>query len=204
MKDVPNNLRDDVEPRVRQGAVFLPMWIVGLLAILIYWGCSYVDARGGNYDELIYEPYLSTNELASFLPADELGIQMKLGKPVYDVFCNNCHQANGMGSPNLYPPLVGSEWVIGSPNRLIPIPETGLNGPIKVNGVDWNLSMPMVAGGGLMSDEKLAAVLTYIRNSWGNKAPPVTAEQVKKVRAQLAGRADPHTADELLARPAEL
>jgi mono/diheme cytochrome c family protein len=204
MKDVQNSFRDDAEPSVRQGAVYLPMWIVGLLAVLIYWGCSYVDARGGDYNELVYEPFRSTNELASVLPKDETIILIQLGKQVYGQFCLNCHQDNGLGSPSLYPPLVGSEWVLGSPNRLIPIPETGLSGPIKVNGVDWNLSMPMVAGQGLMSDEKLAAVLTYIRRSWGNNAPAVTPEQVKKVRAQLAGRGEPHTAEELLARPADL
>jgi mono/diheme cytochrome c family protein len=204
VKDVKEILIDETEPTVRQGAVYLPMWIVGLLGILFYWGCNYIDARGGHYNELVYEPYLSTNQLASFLPTDETMLQMRMGGQVYNTVCVACHQANGAGAPGQYPPLAGSEWVLAAgPNRIIRIPITGLSGPIKVKGTDWNLSMPALAVQGAMSDEQLAAVLTYVRKSWGNNAEPVTVEQVKKVRADLKGRADPHTSEELLKLPVE-
>jgi mono/diheme cytochrome c family protein len=201
MKDVNDIPRDDAEPTVRQGAVFLPMWIVGLLGLLIYLGFNYVDAHGGNYDELIYEPYHSTNQLASFLPKDETAIQMKLGAQIYVNVCIGCHQAHGGGNAGQAPALAGSEWVLApGPNRLIRIPQAGLTGPIKVKGVEWNLSM--LNFGASLKDEELAAVLTYIRKQWGNTAPGVTVEQVQKVRADIMkNHPDPYTADELLKLP---
>src|SRR3954453_20711765 len=98
MKDVKNSLREEAEPGVRQGTVFLPMWIIGLLGLLIFLSFNYIDARGG-YDPLVYEPYISTNQLGSFIPADETVIQMKLGAQVYANVCAGCHQPNGVGNP---------------------------------------------------------------------------------------------------------
>ena len=186
---------------MRQGAVFLPMWIVGLLGVLVYVAFNYVNAHGGNYNQLVYEPFRSTNELSSILPKDPMAQQMIRGSIVYGNVCSGCHQSHGGGNAGQAPALAGSEWVIApGPNRVIRIPMSGLMGPIKVNGVEWNLNMPAFAGPGMMSDEDLAAVVTYIRNSWGNKATPVTVEEVQKVRADvLKNHADQqYTADELL------
>lgn len=194
-------LRDDTEPTMRQGLVFLPMWITGLFSVLVYLGFNYVAVHGGNYDELVYEPYSSTNQLQSFLPKDETARLRKIGERVYGNVCVGCHQPHGGGNPTQAPSLVGSEWVLANgPNRLARIPTVGLAGPIKVNGAEWNLgtAMPPVAAPGIMTDEELAAVLTYVRNNWGNKAPPVTAEQVKKIRADvMANHPEPYTAEEL-------
>jgi mono/diheme cytochrome c family protein len=201
MKDEQGNFRDDAEPSVRQGAVYLPMWIIGLLAFLIYWGFSYIDAHG-SYNELVYEPYHSTNQLASFRPTDETAAQMMLGKQRFERFCAVCHQSNGGGNPAQAPPLAGSEWVLAEgPNRIIRIPIVGLNGPIKAAGKEFNGSMASVAIAGVVSDEELAAVLTYIRNSWGNSAPRVTVEQVQRVRADLKDRTDQYTVEEILKVP---
>jgi mono/diheme cytochrome c family protein len=194
-KDVTSVSHHDTEPTVGSGAVYLPMWLVGLLGFLLYWGCNYVDDHGGSYSGLVYAPYLSTNQLASLKPGGG-DVEMDLGRVHYKVLCAPCHQESGLGAANLAPPLAGSEWVAGPPGRVIRIPQTGLTGPIKVNGKDWNQIM-FAAGAGL-DDKQLAAVLSYIRNSWGNSAPKVTAEQVKKVRGELQGRTDPHTAEELL------
>jgi len=170
-----------------------------LLAFLIYLGFSYIDLHGGDYSQLVYEPYRSTNELVSVLPVDPVAQQLRRGKIVYEV-CAGCHQPHGGGNPGQAPALAGSEWVIApGPNRVIRIPMAGLGGPIKVKGTDWNMSMPAFAAAGAMSDEDLAAVITYIRNSWGNKAPAVTTEQVQKVRADvMKNHPDPYTAEELL------
>jgi mono/diheme cytochrome c family protein len=70
-----------------------------------------------------------------------------------------------------------------------------LAGPIEVNGQEWNLAMP--AMGAALPDDDLAAVLTYIRQSWGNKATAITPEQVKAVRAEVGNRTQPWTADQL-------
>jgi mono/diheme cytochrome c family protein len=204
MKKGNEIFRDDTEPTMRQGAVFLPMWIVGLLGALVYLAFNYVDAHGGNYEQLVYEPFRSTNELNSIVPKDETVIVYNRGKIIYGNVCAGCHQPHGGGNPGQAPALAGSEWVLApGPNRVVRIPVAGLTGPIKVNGVEWALSMPAFAGPGMMSDEDLAGVVTYIRNSWGNKANPVTVEQVQKIRADVL-KAHPdqqYTADELLKLP---
>jgi mono/diheme cytochrome c family protein len=194
-KDARNISHDDAEPTVGSaGVVYLPMWIVGLLSLLLYWGCNYVDNRGGDFSELVYEPYRSTNELAACRPGGDTGPN---GRVLYEspFGCVACHQSSGAGAPGIAPPLAGSEWVLGPPNRMIRIPLTGLTGPIKVLGNEYNLNM--FAVGAALKDEELAAILTYIRSSWGNKASKITPEQVKKVRDELKGRADPQTAEEL-------
>ena len=204
MKKANDMIHDDAEPTVGQGAVFLPMWITGLLGVLVAFGLNYIDLHGGNYNHLVYEPFRSTNELTSVLPKDEFADTMRRGFLVYDKVCTGCHQAHGGGNAGQAPALAGSEWVIApGANRLIRIPVAGLTGPIKVNGVEWSLSMPAFAGPGMMSDEDLAALITYIRNSWGNKASPVTVEEVQKVRAdvQKTHADQQYTAEELLKLP---
>jgi mono/diheme cytochrome c family protein len=108
------------------------------------------------------------------------------GRKVYETVCGICHGVDGMGKPNQAPPLAGSEWV-NAPgfHRLAQIPLLGLNGSLQVEGRDWNLNMaPM---GAALSDADLAAVITYIRTSWGNKAGAVSADDVKAIRAVVAG-----------------
>jgi mono/diheme cytochrome c family protein len=195
MKDVKNIFHDDSEPSVRSGAVYLPMWIVGLLGFLLYWGCNYVDSHGGRYSQLVYEPYLDTNELVRLKPGGG-DAELEEGRVHYRTLCGPCHQESGLGAPNLAPPLAGSEWVTGPVGRLIRIPQTGVTGPIVVKGKEWNQAM-FAAGAGL-EDKQLAALLSYVRTSWGNGGEKVTAAQVAKVRGELQGRTDPHTADELM------
>jgi mono/diheme cytochrome c family protein len=122
-----------------------------------------------------------------------------MGKKRYETACMICHQASGLGTPGQFPPLVGSEWVTGPLPRLIRIPMHGVTGPIKVAGTDWNLSMPNA--GGTLSDKEMAALLTYLRLNWGNKASEVMDEDVKKARAKDGGRSTPWTSQELLALP---
>ena len=118
---------------------------------------------------------------------------------MYENICGLCHGNDGLGKPSQAPPFAGSEWALGSPNRMIRIPLAGLAGPVQVNGQTWNLAMP--AMGAALPDDDLAAVLTYIRQSWGNKGSAVTSEQVKAVRAEVGNRTQPWTAEQLNAIP---
>ena len=98
-----------------------------------------------------------------------------------------------MGLPPIYPPLAGSEWVNGSPERVIRIVVYGLKGEVHVKGTTFNAAaMPVfgqVPGSAYSwSDDKIAAVLTYIRQEWGNKAPAITPEQVAAVRTSVGSR----------------
>ena len=194
-KDVTKNLLEDTEPRVRSGEVYLPLWLTGLLGLLLYWGCYYVDEHGGRFHELVYQPYVNTNQLNGLKPGGEDPC-LALGRMKYQQICMPCHQESGLGVPNQFPPLAGSEWV-NAPGftRIIRIAQTGLTGPVKIKGQEWNLTMPPM--GATMTDEELACTLSFVRNNWGNKAPKITPEQVKTVRAALAGSADPQTMDVL-------
>ena len=118
------------------------------------------------------------------------------GRKVYATTCAACHQAAGEGT-EVYPPLAGSEWVTGDEGRLARIVLHGLTGEIEVAGTAYSGVMP---GWGVMfKDDELAAVMTYIRSSWGNKAPAVRAETVARVRQESAGRTAPWTSAEVSA-----
>lgn len=116
------------------------------------------------------------------------------GEQVFTTVCAACHQANGKGLPGAFPSLVGSEWVTQDPETPIRIVIAGLSGPIKAADTEVNSMMPPPPG---LDDEKIAAVLTYVRKSFGNSADAVTPDQVAAVRANLAGRTSPFTAEEL-------
>jgi mono/diheme cytochrome c family protein len=117
------------------------------------------------------------------------------GKAEYLV-CQTCHQENGEGLPNLYPPLAGSEWLTGEPEVPIAIVLHGMQGEVTVKGQKFNNVMAPWAS---LSDAQIAAILTYERSSWGNTAAAVTAEQVAAVRAATASRTTPWTPDEVKA-----
>lgn len=116
------------------------------------------------------------------------------GQRLYDAFCFSCHQENGRGQPGVAPSLVGTEWVLGPPERLIRIMLHGLRGPLEVDGMTFNGDMPRSPAGG---DEQIAQILTFIRRSWGNAADPVPPELVRQVRQATADRVDPWTVAEL-------
>ena len=109
----------------------------------------------------------------------------ELGAEVYrrEAHCITCHQADGQGLPAAqFPPIAKSDWVGGDPRRLIRVILHGLMGPIEVNGVKYPGQVPMTAFKGL-SDLEVAAVATYVRNSFGNKGSAVTPAQVAAERA---------------------
>ena len=120
--------------------------------------------------------------------------QLKRGAAVYARTCIACHQPTGMGLPPVFPPIANAPIVVGNPELPIKFILQGLMGPITVNGMTYNSMMPPVPG---VSDAEIADVLTYVRQSFGNQGNPVTADQVKAVRAATAGRTAPWTTAEL-------
>ncbi|MCH7228361.1 PVC-type heme-binding CxxCH protein [Haloferula sp. A504] len=127
----------------------------------------------------------------------------RLGAEIFhrDAHCVTCHQPDGKGMAKVYPPLADSAWVTGSEERLIKLTLHGLWGKIEVNGEVYDPAKgvpPMTAFGALLDDKETAAVLTYVRNSWGNKASPVAPETVKKVRAETRDRSIFWKPEELL------
>lgn len=186
------------EPKAARRPV--PVWSFLILFVLLWWGFVYFDLHGGWFEPQVYAPYKSMAEVLLYQPPGKEGLERIIadGQRVYEssTGCGLCHNTDGKGKPGQAPPFVGSEWVTGSAARMIRIPLAGLGGPIKVGGMDYNLSMPAI--GATFSDEELANVLSYIRYTFGNKASVVTPEQVHAVRAEIGNRSQPWTADELL------
>ena len=185
-------LSAEAEPQA--GRMPVPVWLIVLLFLLLYWGMIFFDQHSGWFDAQVYAPYRSGAELALYQPPTG-GADLTRGKTVYENICGLCHGNDGMGKPGQAPPFAGSEWALGNPLHMIRIPLAGLAGPLQVKGQQFNLSMP--AMGAALPDDDLAAVLTYIRQSWGNKASAITPEQVKTARAAVGNRTQPWTAEQL-------
>jgi mono/diheme cytochrome c family protein len=135
-------------------------------------------------EKLAAAPAVDTSAIDS-APASDAPIDpavMELGKLKY-MTCAACHGANGEGGP-IGPPLAESDWVNGPISNLIRIQLRGLTGPITVSGKQYNFPLPMAALNH-QTDEEIAAVLTYVRNHFGNNASAVTPDQVKALRGEV-------------------
>ncbi len=126
--------------------------------------------------------------------------QFLAGQEVYfrEGHCATCHQANGAGLDPAFPSIQNSPWVTDDHERLIKLVMYGLMGPIEINGKKYDGQVPMTPFGGMLKDDEVAAVLTFVRNHFGNKADAITADQVKAIRAANAGRVNFYTTEELL------
>ncbi|HRP57694.1 PVC-type heme-binding CxxCH protein [Agriterribacter sp.] len=139
-------------------------------------------------------------QIVSSLKGNDLELYKK-GKEIYarDGYCNTCHQPDGKGLFAAgYPPLAGTKWVNGNEDRLIKLVLKGLMGPLEVGGRKYPGQVPMTPFEGLLNDEEVAAVLTYVRNSFGNQAAPVQPEKVKQVRAEVKNVEGFYTPEKLL------
>lgn len=206
--------REHAEPR--DGFEPVPFGIAVLFGALLAWGGYYIGTNSANFRSDIYDRSdlhnIDTHNIAAAQPDPDpqtVPELMKIGESKYAAICATCHQPNGLGNPGQgIPPLDGSEWVVGdqaSPARLARILLYGLTGPIQVKGRIYNGLMP--AQGNVMKDYEIAAVLTYIRNSWSNKAdkgttPAIVASTVRAARFAEGNRkvngTQPFTAAELL------
>jgi len=196
----PSSAPSNTEPVATRSTV--PMWIVVVTLVLLFLGFRYFDGHSGWFDARIYAPYTSAEQLDAYQPRSGAAAELAQGKKVFDTVCGICHGVDGMGKPGTAPPLAGSEWVIaGGIHRLTEIPLAGLNGPIKVKGQPMTFASGMVPIGAALSDADLAAVLTYIRSSWGNKAGEITADDVKTIRAALGAPSQPMTSEQLMKMP---
>ena len=186
------------EPAATHSTV--PMWIFVVTLMLLFLGAVYFDHHSGWFNAKVYSPYASVDELELYQPKSGAAAMAAHGKQVYEFVCGTCHGTDGMGKPGQFPPLAGSEWINAKGfQRLAHIPLEGLAGAVQVEGKDWNLNMAAMGAG--LSDADLAAVLTYIRTSWGNKAGEVTADDVKAVRAAIGAHPQQLTGDEMMKLP---
>ena len=131
------------------------------------------------------------------MPKGSHGESVKRGIEVYNTLCITCHLADGKGADNLAPPLANSDWVAGSPERLIRIALHGVQGPIEVSGSRYRHPEVMPGLGLALKDQQIADVLTYIRTAWGGKSQ-VEERDVKRVRTTHKDRVLPWNVKELL------
>lgn len=131
--------------------------------------------------------------------------QFAAGRQQYLTVCASCHGNDGSGLKRFAPPLQNSEWVLGDEKKLTLILLHGLEGPVEVAGKLYNAPeiLPVMPSLSAMDDADIAAILTYIRNEWGNTAPPIKARTVGEVRVMTQGKISPWTANELLNLPSD-
>ena len=106
--------------------------------------------------------------------------RIELGRRLFTSICAACHQPTGLGRPNVFPPLAGSDFLNADKSRSIQIVIHGRQGEVVVNGMKYNNNMPSFP----LSDQNIANVLTYVYNSFGNSGLEVTPDEVKILRAQ--------------------
>jgi mono/diheme cytochrome c family protein len=191
-------MREQAEPS--EGYEPIPVWLVFCFLALAGWGGWYIGQYNGGWRSDIYseapgEWAVITRGLEQ-RPEPEPVDFATLGQRLY-VQCAACHQADGEGVPDQYPPLADSEWVLGPPETLVRLLLHGLTGPIEVRGEQYNDAMP--GWEDRLDDREIAAVLSHIRSEWGNDAPEVAPELVGELRERHQGRTRAWTADELKA-----
>ena len=166
--------RENAEPEERIRPV--PLLAIAITLAMVFFGVIYI---------FISEPFgnaalgdrRTIADLSGPVPA-AAGATVD-GKAVFSAQCVACHQATGKGLPGVFPPLDGSEWVQGDARTLANILLHGINGKITVAGTDYNGAMPAFQQ---LGDAELAAVATYIRKEWSNKAEPLAATLFEQER----------------------
>jgi mono/diheme cytochrome c family protein len=197
--------REKEEPRV--GLEPLSMWLIAIYAIAIFFGGAYLGRFSGNFNGESLDPGSVPTANRVTNPNAPSGQQAELtpferGKKVFMANCAVCHQASGLGSPTQgYPPLAGSEFTNEGSLRNAMIVMKGLQGPVTVKGQKFGTAV--MQPWETLGDQKVADVLTYVRQEWGNKGTPVTKEQIADLRKKLAGHPASFTEPDLLVVPAD-
>lgn len=194
-------LREKDDPR--DGYEPIPLWMVSIFMAIVFWAGAYLAFYSGGFQSTVFDPAQVAWAGGGAGAEKTAPDPMVIGKRLYTANCVACHQATGQGVAGQFPPLAGSEWVVGGDwhgdNHLVKILLQGLQGPIQVEGKTYNGAMPPWKQ---LKDEQIAAILTYIRNEWGNSASPISAEQVATIRAETGAQTEPWTQAQLKAIPA--
>ncbi|MBA3652393.1 MAG: cytochrome c [Chthoniobacterales bacterium] len=198
--------REKHEPRL--GLEPLSIWLIAVYGLAIFFGGAYLGRYAGNFTGEGLDPLggapratkvTSTGPGGGAAQATEL-TSAERGKKIFSANCATCHQASGTGVAGQYPPLAGSEFVNGGTRRLGMILLKGLQGPLEVKGGHYG-SAVMQPWDKTLTDQKIADVLTYVRQEWGNTGGPVPPEGIAALRKELAGRAESFTEPDLKAVP---
>src|SRR5437868_7648168 len=197
--------REKREPRV--GLEPLSIWLIAVYGLAIFFGGAYLGRFSGTFSGDSLDPALipSAKKAAGGPGGGQQAAELspaERGKKIFLANCATCHQPNGLGVPGQYPPLAGSEFTTGGSRRPAMIVLKGLQGPVKVKGQQFGTAV-MQPWDKTLTDQKIADVLTYERSDWGNKASPVTPEQIAALRKELASHPESFIEKDILAVPDE-
>lgn len=179
------------EPLRPEGGEAPPTWLWMTIFGVILFSTFYLGSYLGDFSA---DPWLQGRTLAAAPEAEETEVVVDGGR-IYNNRCQACHQADGQGVAGQFPPLVGSDWVLGDKGRLIRILLHGMEGPMEVLGESYNGVMP--GWQRQLSDAEIAAVLTHIRDEWDNGGSEITEQEVAVLREAESSRTGAWSADEL-------
>jgi mono/diheme cytochrome c family protein len=166
----------------------LPWFLVMLIGAMAMWGVFYIHDMKGNLESAYGDSRTPGALMASAGAAPASSGTAADGAQIFAAKCVACHQASGLGLPGVFPPLAGSEWVLGSDKILVQIPLHGISGSVQVKGATYNGAMPVFY---TLSDAEIAAVLSYVRSTWGNRAAAVSPATVAAGRKATQSRSTP-------------
>ncbi len=169
-------MREMQEPR--DGIRPTPVAYILMCFLFTMWGGYYMGTYAGDWTGNGLAERAGVQQAVASAPQNP----MVLGAEIFGA-CIQCHQSSGMGIAGQFPPLADSEWVNGDPRQLAAILLNGVNGDFTVKGQKYNSQMP--AWKDTYNDEEIAAVMTYIRSSFGNKSGAVAKTVVEEVRKQV-------------------
>ncbi len=150
--------------------------VIGAATLLLY-SCGGSENQGKTALAATNNPDIEKSSVVEKAPANTNELYAK-GAEVYKQVCQACHQANGEGLPNAFPPLAKSDYLLADKVRTIKQVLKGSSGEITVNNQKFNGAMPPQN----LTDEQVADVLNYVFHSWGNNGEVVTADEVKTQR----------------------
>ncbi len=178
----------------------VPVWVIAGSALLLLWAGIYLGSYSGGFQGDVFNEEANYKPSGPTGPVDPIVASKKRGHGVFLANCAQCHQADGNGQAGQFPPLVGSEWVVGdAPKRLPLILLHGIQGTIHVKGAVYNNQMP---AWNTLSDKQISDVLTYIRGELGgNSAGPITEATIKDARDKTKAHDNSYTEPELQAVP---
>jgi mono/diheme cytochrome c family protein len=184
--------RENPDPQEMNRPV--PRLVLALVLAVFIWAIFYIATTQRDDD-----PTLGDQRTMATLEGKPKGAASAAnGAELYAANCVACHQANGAGLPGAFPPLAGSEWVLGQDKVLASILLHGISGKLTVKGTEYNGAMPSFKA--KFDDHEIAAILTYIRANFGNAAGQVRADVVSGERAASKDRAMPWNGDDDLAQ----
>jgi mono/diheme cytochrome c family protein len=196
--------REHAEPSAEVTPI--PTWLSVVCAAALCWAGAYIGIFHGGFNGKVYNEYESSPSAFFPLPGGALAggggpaaelPPLAFGEKVYKDICQACHQANGLGLPGQFPALSGSEWVDGSEyneKRVVALLLKGLKGPITVKGASFNNQMPSQE---TLGPKKIAAVLTYVKQAWGNKGGEIAEAQVAAAKKEFADHSDQWTVEDI-------